>query len=1011
MEGDKAMRTLRVPQTWFLTIGSAVIISFSELSSKEMACNNIQLDRMAPGSTPGIYTIRVVDNASMCRYHIVIDRDCNYVNFLKRATALARSGEAHLNTYELFDEQGGLVDPRTWLSLLSSGDVESHIFALRSKGVDETEQESNEFRALSMKLLEAGRGDSHDSGFHPPIREMQLVRYPTKESRPSTIHGSLPGHLIPATRRLSLTKIPELYDVSANTSTMRYGYQNETPYGKQFATPETGRAGIMPRNTNSVNGKLLLGPSPALSRKDSPVHQEWGFVHLTAPSRYKAVSSLEAENDQQSWSSGPKSAPPLPFDDEDMDSLDDFGPGQDADHEDPGLPPEKLQRHQSLAHSITSSIVEDRLVPFLTWRLSRDTDDRSAEETDKTLVQLLNKIHGSLASGSYGKLYLEAFQCTRQDVVERSQTLCSILGEQSAASTSREAGTAEDTNPYQQQINISAAHTKSTLFRTLLEVSEEIFAAFLPTSGSSSAHPLCGRFWGTLDLILRQIYLSSTTSRHFHEPNWVEIPPFLSPIQGEGRTESSTKKTSSQECSACRQNTMYSSLESAIGHIHSEHIQCQHAFQGTKIFDDPCLGWVRRQGLDVEADGEVLTTASALVATLVNIRDKTRDLHCSVSGSSESNKTTDCRPHLLSNLVYSFEEIVWKYVLTAKELLWTNRARLRNWERGLALPMPKPLTMIRDWSKSTEEKIQEYLGLAKRDIIILGTTRGDVDRLIIAPVGPEFIVASLISNIQNHTILQGTGQKMEIAKHYRKVSLGLRFGATRDPKRRRFLEISALEEELEALRTVAQVQTQLIRAYRKVLEPTAFQSATTDWAYLKDRQAMYPLEKKRLDLQDQKLADDKVLEEGHGKAIRVFTFVTLFFLPLSFVTSFFGMNTTDVRDTDWDQRIFWSSAVPVTVFVLTLAIIYGYKWDVVVDAFSNALASQKSPELCDVLEDSITPLVGDKPSGNEKPAIPHSAQIPFATLAKGFGQAMKRRQAPENNEAVLRRQTNDSLLV
>lgn len=58
---------------------SAVIISFSDLTSKEMACDNIQLDRMAPGSTPGIYTVRVVDNASMCRYHIVIDRDCNYV--------------------------------------------------------------------------------------------------------------------------------------------------------------------------------------------------------------------------------------------------------------------------------------------------------------------------------------------------------------------------------------------------------------------------------------------------------------------------------------------------------------------------------------------------------------------------------------------------------------------------------------------------------------------------------------------------------------------------------------------------------------------------------------------------------------------------------------------------------------------------------------------------------------------------------------------------------------------
>lgn len=259
----------------------------------------------------------------------------------------------------------------------------------------------------------------------------------------------------------------------------------------------------MPGITNSVNGKLLLGPSPALSGKDSPAHQEWGFVHLTAPSRCKTGSSLDVENDQKSWSSGRMSPRPLPFDDEDMDSLDDFGPGQDADHEDPGLPPEQFRRPQSLAHSIAPSIVEDRLVPFLTWRISRDTDDRSTEERDKTLIQLLNKIHGSLASGHYGNLYLEAFQCTRQDVVERSQTLCSILGEQSAASTSRDAGIDEDANSYQEEINISAAHRKSTLFRTLLEVSEEIFATFLPTSGSSSAHPLCGRFWGTLDLILR----------------------------------------------------------------------------------------------------------------------------------------------------------------------------------------------------------------------------------------------------------------------------------------------------------------------------------------------------------------------------------------------------------------------------------------------------------------------------------------------------------------------------
>lgn len=36
--------------------------------------------------------------------------------------------------------------------------------------------------------------------------------------------------------------------------------------------------------------------------------------------------------------------------------------------------------------------------------------------------------------------------------------------------------------------------------------------------------------------------------------------------------------------------------------------------------------------------------------------------------------------------------------------------------------------------------------------------------------------------------------------------------------------------------------------------------------------------------------------EDHGKAILVFTIVTIIFLPLSFVSSFFGMNFSDIRD-------------------------------------------------------------------------------------------------------------------
>lgn len=53
------------------------------------------------------------------------------------------------------------------------------------------------------------------------------------------------------------------------------------------------------------------------------------------------------------------------------------------------------------------------------------------------------------------------------------------------------------------------------------------------------------------------------------------------------------------------------------------------------------------------------------------------------------------------------------------------------------------------------------------------------------------------------------------------------------------------------------------------------------------------------------------------------------------MTSFLGMNTTDIRDTDLDQSIFWKVAIPTTILILTLAFLYGYKWDSIHDSLSN----------------------------------------------------------------------------
>ncbi|EDU48460.1 conserved hypothetical protein [Pyrenophora tritici-repentis Pt-1C-BFP] len=81
----------------------------------------------------------------------------------------------------------------------------------------------------------------------------------------------------------------------------------------------------------------------------------------------------------------------------------------------------------------------------------------------------------------------------------------------------------------------------------------------------------------------------------------------------------------------------------------------------------------------------------------------------------------------------------------------------------------------------------------------------------------------------------------------------------------------------------------------------------------------------------------EINEEDHGKAIMVFTVVTVIFLPLSFATSYFGMNTSDIRDMDQTQTLFWSVAIPLTVLTVGGCMLIGYNGVELLDGISSFL--------------------------------------------------------------------------
>ncbi|MCJ1465838.1 hypothetical protein MMC07_004457 [Pseudocyphellaria aurata] len=80
---------------------------------------------------------------------------------------------------------------------------------------------------------------------------------------------------------------------------------------------------------------------------------------------------------------------------------------------------------------------------------------------------------------------------------------------------------------------------------------------------------------------------------------------------------------------------------------------------------------------------------------------------------------------------------------------------------------------------------------------------------------------------------------------------------------------------------------------------------------------------KRLAEQIRQLVDIKV--EDNGKAIMVFTIVTVIFLPLSFVSSYFGMNTADVRNLELNQWIFWAVGGGTTIMVAAVVLAIAFQ--------------------------------------------------------------------------------------
>ena len=71
--------------------------------------------------------------------------------------------------------------------------------------------------------------------------------------------------------------------------------------------------------------------------------------------------------------------------------------------------------------------------------------------------------------------------------------------------------------------------------------------------------------------------------------------------------------------------------------------------------------------------------------------------------------------------------------------------------------------------------------------------------------------------------------------------------------------------------------------------------------------------------------EQAIIAGSNNKAILVFTVVTIIFLPLSFFTSYFGMNIENTSAFLRDQGRFWAICGPITFVVVAFTLIYGFQ--------------------------------------------------------------------------------------
>ncbi|KAL2265332.1 hypothetical protein VTJ83DRAFT_6432 [Remersonia thermophila] len=552
---------------------------------------------------------------------------------------------------------------------------------------------------------------------------------------------------------------------------------------------------------------------------------------------------------------------------------------------------------------------------------------------------------------------------------------------------SREEAEADGPSP-QDDLRLIREDPRASVSKQLLERSQAILSQFLPTDNHNTAyHPVCQRVWGAVDEMIRQLCWSYEPARETWTVRKLAAFPSL------GSKGNAISKHQHDQCSSCLEGHGYSSPSEALEHLHAHHVECpldEKAAARCKNnpADDPCFAYLE-SGPVIEAHDPgfdaIMDTVNLVLEDLAELDNCLKRLHRLVAktrrpaslrnrpGTARPDKTQQ-PPQLPRSLVYAFEELVSYFVVVPRSLSIMNRTIAEFGHCWYLIPDAESrVSRINDLRLEVCSSVHKHFHQAECDICMLPTMRetADEDDANVA-LGIRTLDFSSLARIIEGSILRssifkpsfrglgatcpaGVAPKdavVDVVAMYREYCQRLRSEADSRPRRRLFLDITALLDELGILSSIFNVALNEMDVILHELgcvihgpplpDPRSYPElrlSAVEHESLTHQRAVLNVKAKEIErlinlvgsVQGRVKQMIEVMDEDHGKAIRVFTVVTVLFVPMTFVSGFFGMNTSDIRDIDANQTLYWEIAVPVTILTLLVAFAYGYKGDEIGD--------------------------------------------------------------------------------